>query len=64
MKLLKSIPGNSIKRLRLRIGGRGGGGDLWEVDEGDVLLVVDHEVELVEIAVNHSVLRQSHQKIH
>ena len=53
-------------------GGRGGGGGLrWggglchlrEIDEPQLLLVADHEVELVKVAVDEAVLRQPHDHV-
>ena len=41
-----------------------GGHHLWEVDQRHMILVVDHQVELVEVAVDQAVIGQFDQQLH
>lgn len=40
------------------------GHHLWKVDQYGFLIVVNHDVKLVEIAVNDTIIRQFHKQVH
>jgi hypothetical protein len=41
-----------------------GGHHLWEINQNGLLIFIYHDVELVEITVNHTVIGQFQQQIH
>lgn len=41
-----------------------GGYHLWEINQNGLLIFIYHDVELVEIAVDHAVIGQLQQQIH
>ncbi len=41
-----------------------GGNHLWEIDQNWFLVIVDHDVELIKIAVDDTVVCQFQQQIH
>lgn len=50
-------------KVHLRVA-MGGGDHLWKVNDGDVLVVRDHQVELVEIAVDQATARELQDEFH